>query len=135
MVETKRYQQSRGGRGKLPAWAANKPQTRSSDGFYLRAYSRLSSERRPFPGQIGPIPWSAIDRYGKRYGLGALLHEWFVDLMLVLDHAYIEDATDEMEREAKQAERAAGKAAKANQPPGFLGHQRSAVRASREPRW
>lgn len=108
MVESGQYQRSRVGRtGRLPAWFTRQPKRVRGDDFYVRAYSRLSTERLPFDGQIGPVPWSCVDRYGRNYGLSPLMHEWFVDLIMVTDRAYIERIERESQKKQRRADRKA----------------------------
>lgn len=108
MIESGQYQRSRVGRtGRLPAWYTRQPTRVRGDEFYVKAYARLSTERVPFENQIGPLPWSKVDRYGSRYQLTPLMHEWFVDLLMVTDRIYIERIERENQKKQRRAERKA----------------------------
>ncbi len=52
--------------------------------FYLDAFFELDTERRD--GRL-PIPWTAIDRYGTRYGVEGHDFDIFKSLMRSLDRA------------------------------------------------
>lgn len=82
-----------------------RPREIRGDSFYLKAYSRLSTERHFFNNATGPIPWTAIDTYGRRYKLNPLMHEWFVDLIRMLDIAYRDKLEKEGEDDAKRQRR------------------------------
>ena len=115
MIETGQHQRNRSGRP-LPEWYLKRPHEVRGDEVYLRAYARLSTERRDFGQQVGPIPWTAIDAYGRRYGFGAEMHEFFVDVMLLLDQSYREHlankSDDEQRKQQKSTDREAKRAAK-----------------------
>ncbi len=89
-----------------------RPQEFRGEEFYVLAYARLSSERNHFPGEVGPVPWNRINTYGQTYKLTALMHEWFVDLMMLVDRLYIERMDRERERKRRRKDRKAKREAK-----------------------
>lgn len=53
---------------------------------------------------VGPIPWTAIDRWAERHGIDDPDdYDEFVELISAMDHAYLEHA----QNEAEQRDRAA----------------------------
>lgn len=109
-MESGQYQRATGGR--LPDWYVKQPPRTRGDHIYLTAYARLATERRAFPGDIGPIPWSAVDTYGRRYGFGPWMHEHFVNVIMGLDRSYREHVKDKEAQEESKAKRRAAKAEK-----------------------
>lgn len=65
-------EQSLRGHGKLPDPIANAPDLLPWLSPYYTAFEELLSERKEdgFTGEVGPIPWSAIDRYARRHEAG-----------------------------------------------------------------
>lgn len=103
MVTSKQYQRST--RGRLPDWFLRRPPEHRTDDIYLKAHARLSTHRLPFPEQIGPLPWKVVDDYGRRYGFGTLMHEFFVDVIMLLDQLYRNHFAEEREKQAKKQRR------------------------------
>lgn len=59
-------------------------------GFYREAFLRLIPDHPVGPmGDVGPLPFAALDRYARRYALGGLGFEFFVALMQALDDVYV----------------------------------------------
>jgi hypothetical protein len=58
--------------------------------FYLDAFWTLSTDRTYGMG-IGPIPWSAVDRYAQRLGIADDEVEYtdFVQILQLLDIAFL----------------------------------------------
>lgn len=55
------------------------------------AFHNLTTERQLGAlGGCGPIPWSSIERYARRYGIEELDEfEWFARLIRAVDTAYL----------------------------------------------
>ncbi len=71
--------------------------------FYWRAFNELSSDR-PLgsSGGAGSIPWTAIDRYATRHGIGDPdAFDRFMSLIRAMDRVYLDYAADQ----AKEGER------------------------------
>lgn len=66
------------------------------------AFAVLSTDR-PSGWSLGPIPWSAIDRYARRHGIDGPDHfAWFETLIMAMDREF-------MAWHAARAEREKGK--------------------------
>ena len=59
--------------------------------FHWMAFARLSGDRAQGMG-LGPIPWTAIDRYAERYDVIADADEYdrFVGLIRAIDRAFLD---------------------------------------------
>jgi hypothetical protein len=84
-------------KGKLPAWFLNEPETVPGDEFYIKAFFHLSSTR-DFGFSMGPIPWTAILRYGEYYGLDRLRMDAFFRIIRSLDEFYTEHLKEEQKK-------------------------------------
>lgn len=87
------------------AWARKRPHEVRGDHVYLRAYARLSTERTHYPKAIGPIPWSAVDRYARSHGFTGPMSDWFVDVIMTLDAEYREHLRNEEDQAQSKAQR------------------------------
>ena len=96
----------------MPEWFRKQPPPVECEDFYIRAYARLSSERHYFGQEVGPIPWSKVDLYARRYGLNAAMTDFFVDLLLGLDVSYRGRLRDGDEKQRSRDERKARREAK-----------------------
>lgn len=66
--------------------------------WYRRAFWDLST-CRDYTFGVGPIPWTAIDRYSERVGLDDENHDCFVYLIREMDAAYLKwEAAEEKKR-------------------------------------
>ena len=74
----------------LPDKIKNKPKVPESLAFTWRAFWELSTDRTI--GMVeGPLPWSSIDRYAKRYGITDLDDfDYFSILLKQMDATYME---------------------------------------------
>lgn len=91
------------------------------DWFYLKAYRRLSTTRGFLGNQMLPIPWHRVDDYGRRYRLGPMVHEFFVDVVMLLDQSHrqsVEDQGQELQKRRAKEERRAQQATGMAQPEG-----------------
>lgn len=76
--------------------------------FYLTAHGHLSTEK----DNGDYIPWSAMDRYARRYGMDEEFFEHFVSAMIKIDQRIAEGRKAEQEKKEKaSAKQAAGKGA------------------------
>jgi len=124
MVESGQYQRGRTTRGRLPEWFTRRPRAVRGGEVYLVAYARLSTERRYFADRVGPIPWSAIDSYGRRSGFRGIMLEHFVDVVMQLDRKHREITAERAEKDAAQAERRQKRIERASSRRGRLGVSR-----------
>lgn len=80
-----------------PAWTA----------LCWEAFHDLSTER-DCSWSIGPIPWSAIDAWGRSHGLrGPVLHG-FVRIIRAMDAAFLPIEGERLKREAEAAAKNGG---------------------------
>lgn len=77
---------------KLPDRIANKPVLRVGLEIYWRAFWECSTDRDIGMAE-GPIPWSAINAWGQRYGFTGEEFERLVLILKALDSEYIEERT------------------------------------------
>ena len=49
---------------------------------------------------VGPIPWSAVDRYAERYGLDDDSYAYFQALIKALDAAYLKHQDDNKSKDS-----------------------------------
>ena len=86
----------------LPEAIENQPTLLDGLGMYMDAFQTLSSCRTFGQGFIGPIPWTAIDRYAERYNIkdeeSYLLLETYIQKM---DDVYTKHITDKMVKKLK----------------------------------
>lgn len=78
----------------LPAWATDCPELALGEGFYLSAFTDLSSCREVGFG-IGPIPWRDAIHYAQFKGLDDELTELFWVVISAMDSAYLAWASKE----------------------------------------
>lgn len=88
----------------LPDLVADAPELPAHLRAYLRAYNELDTCRKLGFGAVGPIPWTAIDRYAARHGY---LGDDFDDLVYVLMR--MDDAARRITQETKGKESQGGK--------------------------
>lgn len=71
--------------------------------MYYEAFTELST-CRPVGMGIGPVPWTAIDRYGRRYGFEGDGFVYLVRMVRALDDAFLAHSREKAkEEEAKNA--------------------------------
>jgi len=58
-------------------------------GWYLDAFAELGSCRPAGIGNLGPIPWTALDAYARRHGIAGEDFETFAVLIAALDAAWL----------------------------------------------
>lgn len=77
--------------------------------MYYEAFTELSTCRLQGFG-VGPIPWTAIDRYGERHGFLGEGFEYLVRMVRALDDAFLaysqKKAKEDQAREANRDARA-----------------------------
>ena len=79
----------------------NQPELDEHLGFVWRAFSALSSDRQ-LGMSMGPIPWAAIDRYARRFGIAGLDEfEIFAALICAMDAAYLDHAAEKADKGGK----------------------------------
>lgn len=82
--------------------------------FYT-AFWELSTERYIGFGLVGPIPWSAKDRYAERYGFldDEIHYDDFMHVMSAMDEAFIEHQKKRADEQTKKhAARSTGRGAR-----------------------
>ncbi len=72
----------------LPDKIANKPTLNEGLFFYWQAFADLSTDRSLGMAE-GPIPWSAIDRYGYRHDIWSDEFDRLVYIIRGLDSEYL----------------------------------------------
>ena len=73
----------------MPEWASNPPEPSPGELFIFQAFWELDTCRSLGFG-IGPIPWTAINKYADVHGLEQDLIEPFTEVIRRMDTAYIE---------------------------------------------
>lgn len=73
----------------LPAAVLDEPELAPGLGWYLDAFAELGSCRPMAMSAIGPIPWTALDAYGRRHGIAGEAFEDFALLIGALDAAWL----------------------------------------------
>lgn len=63
------------------------PPVHDVEAFYLSAFRNLSTDRQKTERSTGPIPWSSIDSYSKRFSF--IDSEVFMLVMRELDEAFL----------------------------------------------
>jgi hypothetical protein len=59
---------------------------------------------------VGPIPWTALDRYASRHGVDDPDDfDEFVELITAMDQAYLDHCHEEQKRQAKAAPSSGGR--------------------------
>jgi hypothetical protein len=79
---------------------ANAPQLLMGLEMYYEAFTELSTCRQVGMG-MGPIPWTAIDRYGDRYGFQGEGFEYLVRMVRALDDVFLAHSRKKAEKEAQ----------------------------------
>lgn len=82
----------------LPDWIENKPELEDGDDFYLEAFYQLGTERQLGFGE-GPIPINAILSYSRHYGFGDAQEKDFVEIIMLLDAAYLKEQAAKQQKE------------------------------------
>lgn len=76
--------------------------------MYYEAFTELSTCRSQGFG-VGPIPWTAIDRYGERHGFLGEGFEYLVRMVRALDDTFLAYSQKKAkEDQAREATRDAG---------------------------
>lgn len=77
--------------------------------FYIRAFWTLSSDRA-LGMAVGPIPWTAIDRYAERLGIidDEVEYTDFVEIIQTLDVAFMKQQQTDAPKEAQRGKRKRG---------------------------
>ena len=76
-------------RGELPEWCQDEPEILEVEGFYLEAFSRLSTCRQ-LGMSPGPIPWRDIRDYAIDAGLDWTETGVFTEIIHTMDSAWLE---------------------------------------------
>jgi hypothetical protein len=87
----------------LPDVIANAPQLFPGLEMYYEAFTELSTCRSQGFG-VGPIPWTAIDRYGDRHGFLGEGFEYLVRMVRALDDTFLAYSRKRDKEERNQAE-------------------------------
>lgn len=86
-----------------PDWYVDEPEILPGEGFYLRAFWSLSTERSV--GQVlGWIPWSRAIDYASKAGLDADMIGPFWTIIHLMDGGYMEWQSNEYKRSARSME-------------------------------
>lgn len=72
--------------GKPTPWWDDRPVLPESVGWVKRAFDALTTTRG-IGMTVGPIPWTAVDRYAERYGLDGDGFERLQVWIRMMDHA------------------------------------------------
>jgi len=100
----------------IPDRIANAPTLQPGLALFYLAFQDLSSERQV--GQtLGAIPWSAIDRYCRRYGIRGEQYEDMHYHITRLDRVYLEWYAEKRKRELESAQRTQATKSTANRAP------------------
>ena len=78
----------------LPPHLENKPELGLGLGFYWEAFWSISSCR---PQGVGPIEWTAIDSYARRYKIVGYEFERLVAIINKLDEAFMNYSSQKVE--------------------------------------
>jgi hypothetical protein len=89
-----------------PDWYLEEPTIHAMEGFYLRAFWELSTERH-FGQILGPIPWSRVLEYAFWTGLDADMIDPFVQIIRALDSGFLEYMRGEHDKESSRLRREA----------------------------
>lgn len=81
----------------LPEWYLDEPPLRPADGFFLRAFGALNTERN----MQGNIPWSSIMQYGRHVGLQHDMLDVLEIIIRTMDEPYRKWQEAEAEKRAK----------------------------------
>jgi hypothetical protein len=88
----------------LPDWYLDEPELCESGAFLLRAFDKLTTCRETGFG-VGPIPWTAVDRYAERMGLDPEMTNVLEDVILALDRTYLAERERNKPKMAKFGDR------------------------------
>lgn len=70
------------------------------------AYASLERDRPLTMGGPGPIPFSSIDAYARRYGIDDLVEfDRFRRLIMAMDSQYLSHVADELAKDAKKGQK------------------------------
>ncbi|MHB2265658.1 phage tail assembly chaperone [Aliihoeflea sp. PC F10.4] len=76
--------------GETPAALERRPELPAWLSFCWQAFWDLHTDRPSSFGGALPIPFSSVDRYAQRYGIGAVDHfDSFADVIRRMDRAYL----------------------------------------------
>lgn len=67
-------------------WWDKRPEIPDSAAWFRAAYSALTTTR-PVGMSVGPIPWTAVDRYAERYGIEGDAFERLTVWVRMMDQA------------------------------------------------
>ena len=73
----------------MPPWALDPPPLEGEDGWYLKAFRRLSTTRQ-IGMDAGRIPWHHIVAYAERAGFDHASTDAFVSIIEEMDIAYLD---------------------------------------------
>ena len=88
----------------LPQKYIDKPELTPGLEFYWRAFWELSTDRGVGMGE-GPLPWTAMDRYGLRYDLYDEDFDRFVLVMKGMDLVYMQIRDAQRTKASKPAKK------------------------------
>lgn len=90
--------QAKANRGPIPEKILNAPQLEFGLEWYYEAFGKLTTCRSIGMG-VGPIPWLAVNEFGKRYGLDLEEQEDLEFLISSMDDAYLKHAAEKAEKD------------------------------------
>lgn len=80
------------------------PELQDGDGFFLRSFWILSTERQIGAHSVGPIPWSSIVRFAMLSGLDGDMTRHLVTIVQRIDAAYLGWLSSEHARATRKEE-------------------------------
>lgn len=89
-------------KGPIPERILNAPQLEVGLEWYYEAFGKLTTCRSIGMG-AGPIPWTAMNDYGIRYGLDGEEQDDFEYLIGAMDDAYLKHAAAQQEKKSAAA--------------------------------
>lgn len=81
----------------LPQWYLDEPTMFVGYDWFITAFWRLTTDRPMANGGLGPIPWSSRLQYAIVHGIPRDMIEAFVDIIGILDTAYLKWMAKEMQ--------------------------------------
>ncbi len=86
---------------KEPDWF-DRPAEEDGDEFYMNGFWELNTCRPLGFGSPGQIPWSTIHEYGVVKGLEPDVLDCFIQVIMAMDHIYLEHMTEELSLRQKK---------------------------------
>lgn len=88
-------------RAPIPDKIANFPDLNPGLDYYLEVYLDLCSDKDVGFGE-GPIPWTSLDKYARRYNIEGEEFERLVQLIRIVDSELLKTKQKKAKREAKK---------------------------------